>query len=123
MLVVDITGNTVTVKRAWDGTILATHATTTHLYASRALSVARGQLGTTAATHTLGAAAVVSRVPSPVRDLAVGEATNRIQQEAGGYSNPQGEGQAAVRGLGSGLTDLWDEAVTGYGRKTRIRVI
>lgn len=123
MLIVDVTGNTATVKRAWDGTALATHSTGTHVYASRLLTVARGQLGTTAATHSNGAAASIHRVPSLIRDLALAEAVNRVLEETGGYSDPQGEGAGAIRGLGSALADLWDEAETAFGRKNRIRVI
>jgi hypothetical protein len=123
MLIVDVTGNTVTVKRAWDGSVLATHATGAHIYAFRTLTVARGQLGTAAATHASAAPASIHRVPSLIRDLAIAEATNRVLQETGGYRDPQGDGAAAVKGLGSALADLWDEVETAYGRKARTRVI
>ena len=125
MLIVDVnTGaNTVTVQRAWDGTALATHSTGTHIYALRNLSVLRGQLGTTAATYTSGTAVSVWQIPQLARDLAVAEASNRVIEEVGGYSDPQGEGAAAMAHLGSALADLWDEAETAYGRKARIRVI
>lgn len=123
MLIVDITGNLVTVKRAWDGTVLATHATGAHIYVSRQLTVARGQLGTTAAVHSNGAAASISEVPGPVRDLSVAEVENRVLQETGGYSDPQGEGGSASHGLGTALADLWDEVRTAYGRKNRSRGI
>lgn len=123
MLIVDITGNSVTVKRAWDGTVLATHATGTHIYTFRNLTVLRGQLGTTAATHGNAATAVVWRTPSLLRDLAIAESTNRVLEEVGGYADPQGEGGGAISGLGTALADLWDEAETAYGRKARIRVI
>ncbi|WP_280688402.1 MULTISPECIES: hypothetical protein [unclassified Kitasatospora] len=123
MLIVDITGNTVTVKRAWDGTVLATHSTGAHIYAFRTLTVARGQLGTTAATHASAAPASIHRVPSLIRDLAIAEATNRVLQETGGYRDPQGDGAAAIQHLGTALADLWDEAETTFGRKTRKRVI
>lgn len=123
MLIVDITGNTTTVKRAWDGTVLATHSIGTHIYAFRTLSVLRGQLGTSAATHLNAAPVSVHRVPALIRDLAIAESTNRLTQEVGGYSDPEGEGGSAVKGLGSSLADLWDEAETTFGRKHRIRVI
>ena len=122
-LIVDITGNNLTVKRAWDGSVLATHSTGAHIYAFRALTVARGQLGTTAATHANAAPASIHRVPSLIQDLALAESVNRVLAETGGYSDPQGEGGAAIHGLGSALADLWDEAETAYGRKNRIRVI
>lgn len=123
MLVVDITGNTATVKRGWDGTILATHSLNTHIYAFRQLTVLRGQLGTAAATHSSAAACSTWRVPSLLRDLAIAESENRLLQEPGGYRDPQGEGQAAIAHIGTALADLWDEAETAYARKNRHRVI
>lgn len=123
MLIVDITGNQVTVKRAWDGTVLAAHSAGTHIYTFRTLTLLRGQLGTAAATHASNATVGVWRVPSLLRDLAVAESANRVLQETGGYRDPQGEGAAAMAHLGSALADLWDEAETLYGRKNRKRVI
>lgn len=123
MLIVDISGNTATVIRAWDGTVLATHNTGVHIYALRNLTVMRGQLGTAPATHSIGTAASVYHVPDLIRDLNIAEAVNRVNQEVGGYSDPEGEGASAVHGLGSSLADLWDEAETTFGRKARIRVI
>jgi hypothetical protein len=123
MLIVDVTGNQITVKRQWDGTVLAAHSTGSHIYTFRTLSVLRGQLGTTAATHASNATVNVWRVPSLLRDLAVAEACNRALQETGGYRDPQGEGAAAMAHLGTALADLWDEAETAYGRKSRIRVV
>lgn len=123
MLITDITGNQVTVKRGWDGSVLATHNAGTHIYTFRTLSLLRGQLGTAAATHTAGVAAATWRVPTLLRDLAIAESANRALQETGGYRDPQGEGASAMAHLGSALADLWDEAETAYGRKSRIRVI
>jgi hypothetical protein len=122
MLIVDITGNLATVKRAWDGTVLATHATGAHIYASRQLTVLRGQLGTTAASHSNAAAVSIHRVPALIQDLAIAECENRILQEPGGYAEASSEG-AGGHNLGAGLADLWDEAETTYGRKNRTRVI
>lgn len=123
MLVVDVTGNTVTVKRAWDGTVLTTHATAARIFAFRTLTVMRGQFGTAAATHLNAAPASVWRIPSLIRDLGIAEASQRVIQEIGGYSDPQGEGATAVHGLGTALADLWDEAETVFGRKARQRAI
>lgn len=123
MLVVDVTGNTVTVKRAWDGTLLATHATNSHIFTFRTLTVLRGQLGTTAATYSGGTALTTWRSPSLLRDLAVAEASNRLVQESGGYSDAQGDGQSTVKTLGAGLPKLWDDAMTTFGRKARQRVV
>jgi hypothetical protein len=123
MLIIDVTGNAVTVKRAWDGTVLAAHSVGTHIYTFRTLTVLRGQLGTTAATHSNSAAVSVWRVPALLRDLAVAEGVNRLLQETGGYRDPQGDGGAAMAHLGTALAELWDEAETAYARKARIRVV
>lgn len=123
MLITDVTSNAVTVKRAWDGTVLAAHAAGTLIYAFRNLTVLRGQNGTAAATHSIGAAAAVWRIPSLLRDLAIAEATVRVTQEIGGYTTVEGDGESSVKNIGAGLPDLWDEAMTRFGRKARIRVI
>lgn len=125
MLITDITGNTVTVKRAWDGTVLATHATGTRIYAFRALTVLRGQLGTAAATHTTATAVSTHRVPSLVRDLAVAEAINQPLQEIGGYTRTvraqSGGSKPAPAPIA--LDDLRDRACQRYGRKARQRAV
>ena len=123
LLVTDVTGNVLTVKRAWDGTVLATHSTATTLYAYRLLTVARGQLGTTAATHSNAAPVSRHRVPSGIRDLAIAECINRVAQMSGGWQVEVGEGGSVHAAPGAGLADLWDEAVTTYGRKARQRTI
>lgn len=121
MLPTSITGNVVTVIRAWDGTVLATHSAATTIYALRSLTVTRGALGTTAATHNNGASLFTHRPPQLIRDLAIAEAQGRVLQETGGYADPQGS--IGIRGLGSALADLWDEAETGYARNHRSRVV
>lgn len=123
LLITDITGNVLTVKRAWDGTVLAAHSSATTLNAYRALTVLRGQLGTTAATHNNATAISRHRVAPLIRDLAIAESTHRVLQETGGYSRVEGEGAGAHPAAGVGLADLWDEATTVYGRKARKRAI
>jgi hypothetical protein len=123
LLIEDITGNVVTVRRAWDGTLLATHTTATTLYAYRLLTVARGQLGTTAATHSNSAPVSRHRPPGLIRDLCIAESVNRVLQETSGYARTVGEGGEARPAPGVALADLWDEAVTRYGRKARIRAV
>ncbi|NUR03069.1 MAG: hypothetical protein HOY79_43140 [Streptomyces sp.] len=125
MLTLDVTGNVATVKRAWDGTVLATHATGAHVYAFRTLTVLRGQLGTIAATHSNAAAASTHRVPSLVRDWAVAEASNQVLQEIGGYARVArtSSGGSKPASAPIALDDLRDRACTRYGRKARIRVV
>ncbi len=122
MLVVDISSNNLTVKRAWDGSVLATHSGAT-IYALRQLTVTRGALGTTAATHLSAAAVNVALVPSMVKELAVGEALNEILQESAGYARTQGQGAGAQTNLGMSLDAIRRQALAQFGRKARVRVI
>lgn len=116
MLVVDVVGNSVSVKRAWDGTTLATHTGST-IYALRTLTVSRGITGTTGATHLN--AATVSRqvVPGPIRDLAIALAMDRFLQETGGYArNIVGAGDRQTYASGGSLKDLQKTVVGNYRR-------
>ncbi|QDN57386.1 hypothetical protein [Streptomyces sp. S1D4-20] len=127
MLIVDVTGNIATVKRAWDGTVLAAHTVGARIYAFRALTVARGQLGTTAATHINASACSIHRVPALIKDLAIAEAENRILQEIAGYARAvrteASTGNTRAPASASALNDLRDRAYTAHGRKSRSRVI
>lgn len=122
MLITDIAGNVLTVKRAWSGSVLATHSGAT-VYAPRLLTVARGTQGTAAATHLTAAAVAKQIPPGLVGDLAIAESVNRVFQETGGYASETGSGETARAAPGAGLADLWDEAVTAYARQVRQRVI
>jgi hypothetical protein len=118
MLVQEIVGSTATVKRAWDGTDLAAHSNAT-VNAYRQLSVLRGQLGTTAASHSNGATVNRHRVPSLIRDLSIAECLNQVLQEGSGYARTVGAGETAMPAPGQGLAEKWDEARATYGRKAR----
>jgi hypothetical protein len=122
MSIVDIAGNTLTVKRATDGTVLATHSGST-IYAPRTLTVVRGDLGTTAATHSDATAITRHVVPGLVRELNIAEALNGLQQEQSGYARVVGEGDNAIEVRGQGLTGLRLDALDRYGRRARTRAI
>lgn len=117
MLITDVTGNVLTVKRAWNGSSLAEHSTTTSVYVSRALTVTRGVFGTTAASHTNGDTISRFYVPDLVRDLTIAEAMAQLIQERTSYARTigAGEGEREVRGVG--LADLRERAIAAYGRK------
>ncbi len=122
MLLTDVSGNALTVKRAWDGTVLAVHTSGT-IWAARALTVTRGALGTTAATHLNAAPVAVHAPPALVRDLAVAEAINQVLQETGGYARTTGEGDTVHVMPGAGLAEKWSEVMAKYGRQARQRTI
>jgi len=123
MLVTAVAGTTLTVKRAWDGTALAAHSAGADIYAPRTLTVQRGALGTTAATHADTTAVVKHVVPELVRDLCVAEAINQLQQETSGYARVIGEGENAREGTGRSLYDLRRDTMAAYGRQARARAV
>ena len=123
MLVVDVAGSTLTVKRAWDGTVLATHAAGASIYAPRTLTVVRGALGTTAATHADTTAITRHLVPGLIRDLNIAEALNQLSQEGSGYARQVGSGENAREASGAGLESLREQARIAYGRRARVRAI
>lgn len=115
MLIVDIAGNNLTVRRAFDGSVLATHTGST-IYALRALTVTRGALGTTAATHLIAAALTTHAVPGLVSELCLAEALNSFEQGQAGYARVVGSGSGARQATGAGLDDIRSAAKAAYGR-------
>jgi len=124
MLVEKITGSTATVRRAFNGTTLASHDGAA-VWAMRQWSVLRGQLGTTAASYSSGAAVSRHRVPQLVRDLSIAEVANQLLQEGSGYARTVGSGENQSPAPGIALVDKWAEARTRHGRggKARQRAI
>jgi hypothetical protein len=129
MRIVDITGNNLTVIRAYDGSTLATHLIAADVYAYRRLTVERGALGTTAATHLDGAPVSVWDVPSLVRDLCKAEVITRIEQEVSAYGSRVYSDEAERDSSGTevvagrGLTDLRKACARRYKRKFRKRAV
>jgi hypothetical protein len=125
--IADIAGNTLVVRRGWDGTTLDAH-TSGVLYAARQLAVTRGDFGTTAASHLSAAACVTTLVPSLVRDLTVAEAVIQLTQEpsaysAGGSSTGGTGGQKTEPNPGTGIGDLRCRVESAYGRQARSRAV
>lgn len=131
MLVVDKAGNNLTVKRAWDGTVLAAHSSGADIFTATGVELARAQLGTTLAAHVTGADIYRHLVPGLVRELAVAEAISVLQQEASGYSRRSGLGEERGGGRGGdvreasgrGLDDIRERALEAFGRQARTRAI
>jgi len=125
MKITEITGNNATVIRAYDGTTLAAHTSPLDVYAYRTLTVERGALGSTAATHSTAAAITKWDVPSLVRDLCKATAITRIEQEWSAYGGRVYSDEAERDSSGTevvagrGLTDLRKSCVRRYGRKFR----
>lgn len=130
MLVVDKAGNDLTVKRAWEGSVLAVHSSTTDIYTLTGVELARAQLGTTLAAHTSGADIYRHLVPGLVRELNIAEAINTVQQEAAGYARRDGLGEergggrmTVIEATGRGLEDLRSRTYDAFARKARMRAV
>lgn len=122
MLIVDLAGNNLTVKRAWNGSVLATHTGST-VYGSRTLTVVRAALGTTAANHNSGASVLRWDTPGLLRELVVAESLNTLQQAAGGYGGTTGSEDNRRRASSTGLDDIRKRARTELGRKGRTEAV
>mgnify|MGYP001615049461 CR=1 FL=1 len=122
MLVEDIAGNNLVVKRAWDGSALAAHTGAT-IFARRTLTVERGALGTTAAEHTTAAAIVKHQPPGQIKALCIAEALNFIQQENSGYARTIGSGEYVREHGTKGLKDLRAEVAENFLRRPRLGTV
>jgi hypothetical protein len=122
MKIVDIAGTNLIVKRAWDGSVLATHATGTAIYAKRLLTVTRGALGSTAATHSISAAVRKQVPPGPVINLTVAYALNELLQEGSGFARVAGSGDNQKEFTGRGIAALERDVMQFCGRQARLGV-
>lgn len=122
ILVTSVTGNSLTVKRAWNGTALGAH-TGAEIYADRQITVTRGDLGSTAATHIQGTALSIQVIPGLVKELGIAEAINHVLQRTSGYARTMAVPGAGNVVPGGGLPDLREQCYAAFGRKARIRVI
>jgi hypothetical protein len=95
MIVIDVAGNTLVVKRAWDGTVLAAHTTGAAIYSPRTLLVERGVLGTTAAAHDTAAPVRRWTPPALIESLAVAEALVTLGCEQAGYATQTRAGESS----------------------------
>lgn len=122
MLIVDIAGTTLIVKRAWDGSVLAAHTAGATVYAPRRLTVTRGVLGTTAASHGAGQ---IHRwdPPGPVHALTIAETLTLLGLEQSGYARTQRVGDNAGEKTRDqrGIQGLRDQVYASHGRKARMR--
>lgn len=117
MLIVEIAGNTLVVKRAWDGSTLAAHNSGVDVYAPRLLTVTRGALGTTAAAHNSAAVITKHRMPPLVNQLCVAETAVALSQESTVYGRKIGSGDSERPAAGAGIEDTRRRAWEAHGRK------
>ncbi len=123
MRVDQVTGNTLTVARAWDGAALAAHSAGADIWAPRTLAVERGAYGTTAATHASAAAAYRHVPPALVRKLSRALAEDTVLQEASGYARVVGSGDNERQASRADVNALREQLYWAFGRKGRMRHI
>ena len=123
MLIVDIAGNNLTVKRAWDGSVLATHTSGADIYTLTGVELDRAALGTTLAVHASTTAIYRHLVPALVRELAIAEAINTVLQEQAGYGRTAGSAQTERVMDVTGLEKLREDVRSKFGRKARVGAI
>jgi hypothetical protein len=118
MLIQVVAGNNLLVKRSWNGTPLATHLTGATVYVSRQLTLVRGVLGTTAASHAANAPIAVHVTPAGVQTLALAETLRLLGLERAGYTLVIEHGSL----MKVGTADvLWAQVRQAYQRRMRVR--
>lgn len=123
MRIYAITGNNLSVTRAWDGSALAQHTSATTIYVSRTFTVVRAFLGTSAASHSNGDAVIVRAVPSLINELCIAEAINMLQRETSGYAISSGTSDQSGRQNTEALQGIRALARVEYGRNARMRAV
>lgn len=123
MRIVDIVGNTLAVRRAWDGSQLAAHTSGADIYALTGVELDRAQAGTTIAAHAANAVVYRWEVPAPLAALNRAYALNTLLQERSGYARVAGTGESAREFTGRGIKALEDDVLQFYGRQVRHRAI
>lgn len=124
MFVEYVTGNTLTVDRAVNGSTLATHSNGATVFAPRTASVLRAQAGSTAASHNSGAAITLLAAPSLISELNLAYAVTNNERALAAYartSNP--DTTSLYRDKGRGVAELENDARSAYGRQMRTRAV
>jgi hypothetical protein len=123
LLIENIVGNTLAVRRGWDGSLLAEHHAGT-IWARRQYTVLRAQLGTAAAIHNNASALSVVAYPGLIRQLAIAEAVVWLTQEHGAYGGASAQTGGREPDAGPGLPDLRRQVeCSRYTRHARTRVV
>jgi len=117
MYVSAVAGNVLTVTRAHDGTVLATHANDQDVYAPRTLTVTRAANGTTAASHTDTTAITRYAPPADISGLCRALAVAYYMAEKGGWTGVVGGPEAEVETRMSALNRMRDAVKRRYQRR------
>ena len=116
MLVLTVVSNTLTVRRAVDGSVLAAHTSGATVYAPRALTVERAATGTTGASHTSSTAIYRNQPPPLIEELCIAETQTLLGQEGAGWNMTVGEGDNQQESSGRQLGSIRKQAMSRYRR-------
>ena len=117
VLVEAITGNNLTVKRAYDGSTLAAHSTGITVYAYRTLTVVRAVNGTSAASHASAAAIVKYAPPANIAELCYSKAVAHMKQGESGWTGQISGGEGAINVRMVDLYFLERRVIEEFSRK------
>lgn len=121
MTITAIAGDTLVVKRARNGTALAAHTAVIEVYVQRALTVARGQLGSTQADQaSTGLAVWLFQFPGLAVQLHRAETQVNMEQSRSAWARVSGGGETATEAVERGLARLRKDARRALGRKFRL---
>jgi hypothetical protein len=124
MLITGIATDNLIVKRVYDGSVLAAHTDDTDIYNDRVLSIVRGGVGTTAASHSDQASIARNLPPGLITDWCLAEALTRFFNEESGYArNLTSAGGGVIELSGKALADVRQQAVDSYCRARMPRAI
>jgi hypothetical protein len=121
MLVVDISGNSLIVKRAWDGSVLAAHNSAADVYGRTGIQISRAQLGSTLAAHTSSDVVYRYVVPPLISDLCIAETAVQLQAEGAAYG--RNDGELATRPAAGKLRALREQATFSFARRARVYAV
>lgn len=124
MRIDSISGTTLTVRRAADGSVLAAHTSGADVYAARSATITRAAHGTAAATHATSTTIQRWVPPAAIERLCVAEAIDTFEQERAGLARTIGTGDTQREAGGRGLDKLRSKAMKTHSRtKTRTRSV
>ena len=122
MYVVSVSTNDLTVIRAWDGSVLASHNDDVAIHVNRTLTIERGLNGTTAGSHSDSATITRYLPDADVARWCLAEALSTYHQQHSGWGRSVGTGEGAQPLDGNDLSQLRTSMV-GYYRRTREAVV
>ena len=116
MKIISVAGTTLTVERAYGGTVLAVHHNGSDIYAYRRLVVSRGVNGSTATSHLADTVVSIVEFPADIVELCLAETVNILQQRLAGYGRTVGTGDNLREAKGAALAQMRSAVIKTYRR-------